>query len=145
VADLEIELIARALIRRDDRVLLCKSVKHNYLYLPGGHIEFGEASAAALAREINEEMGVSSSVGDLALIHEHFFRQGPHLHHELNLVFHVELERDDVTSREKKIAFEWVALNELDDLDLRPSMLQAWLPHAPVPGGVPRWISEPLD
>ena len=126
-------------------MLLCKSVKNNYLYLPGGHIEFGEPAAAALAREIDEEMGVSSSVGDLALIHEHFFRQGPHLHHELNLVFHVELDREAVTSREKKIAFEWVATAELEERDLRPASLQSWLRDPPAGRDSPRWISEPLD
>lgn len=145
MADLDIELIARALIRRPDQILLCKSVKHNYFYLPGGHIEFGEAAAAALKREIDEEMGVSASVGDLALVHEHFFRQGPHLHHELNLVFHVELQGEDVVSREKKIAFEWVSTSELGDIDLRPASLSAWLAHPPAPGEPPRWISEPLD
>jgi ADP-ribose pyrophosphatase YjhB (NUDIX family) len=143
--DLEIELIARGLCRRDDRVLLCKSIKNKYLYLPGGHIEFGETAADALDREFMEETGQLVSVGDLALIHEHFFRQGPHLHHELNLVFHVEHVPEKVTSREKKIGFEWVALSDLPDLDVRPEFHRKWLLQAPPPGGPPQWTSEPFD
>ena len=145
MADLELELIARALMIRQNRVLFCKSIKHNYLYLPGGHIEFAEPAAEALSREMLEETGAGAHVGNLALIHEHIFRQGPRLRHELNLVFHVELDTDQVKSREKKIAFEWVALPELAELDIRPPAMQAWLAHPPAPGDPPRWISEPLD
>jgi ADP-ribose pyrophosphatase YjhB (NUDIX family) len=145
VPDLEIELIARALAIRANRVLLCKSKKHNYLYLPGGHIEFAEAAPEALIREIHEETGAAARVGGLALVHEHIFRQGPRLRHELNLVFHVELDSEQVTSREKKIAFEWIALSGLDDIDLRPPALRAWLSSPPAAKDPPSWISEPLD
>jgi hypothetical protein len=84
-------------------------------------------------------------VGSLALVHEHLFRQGPHLHHELNLVFHVELEAEEVQSREKKIAFEWVAISDLSGRDIRPSMLDRWLRNPPRPGDAPQWLSEPTD
>jgi 8-oxo-dGTP diphosphatase len=143
--DLEIELIARGLCRRGDRILLCKSIKNNYLYLPGGHIEFGETAAAALAREFMEETGEVAAAGNLALVHEHFFRQGPRLHHELNFVFHVEHMPEKVTSREKKIAFEWVAIADLPDLDVRPEFHRTWLMRSPQPHAPPQWASEPLD
>jgi 8-oxo-dGTP pyrophosphatase MutT (NUDIX family) len=143
--DLQIELIARGLCVRDGRVLLCKSIKNKYFYLPGGHVEYGETAAAALAREFREETGESATVGNLALIHEHFFRQGPHLRHELNLVFHVELATDKVTSREKKLGFEWAAIGDLGELDLRPDFHRTWLAHPPEPGMPPEWVSQPLD
>src|SRR5207244_2488189 len=91
VTDLDIEFIARGLCIRNERVLLCKSIKDNYLYLPGGHVDFGESAPTALAREFMEETGTAVQVGPLALIHEHLFRQSGRLRHELNLVFHVEL------------------------------------------------------
>ena len=52
------------------RVLLCRNVKHGYCYLPGGHVEFGESAAGALAREFLEESGLRVRVGNLALVSE---------------------------------------------------------------------------
>jgi len=50
---------ARALILKDDKVLL---VKHTYMsgwYTIGGGVEKGESSLQALKRELQEEVGVS--------------------------------------------------------------------------------------
>jgi hypothetical protein len=67
------------------------------------------------------------------------------LHHELNLVFHVELDTESVNSREKKIAFDWIPLDQLDSIDLRPDFLREWLANPPRPSDPPRFISQPLD
>ena len=139
---LEIELIARGVCLRNRQVLLCKNLKGNYYYLPGGHVEFGESAAAALAREFLEETGEQATVGSLALVHENLFRQGPHLRHELNLVFHVELSAQVVTSRERKLTFEWAPLEQVGELDLRPDAHRAWLASVPDPAAPPRWISD---
>src|SRR5262249_44925533 len=40
-----IEVIARGVIRRGRFVLACRNVKKGYVYLPGGHVEFGETAA----------------------------------------------------------------------------------------------------
>jgi len=50
------ELIVRALIIRNRKILVCQSVGRDYFFLPGGHIEFGESMRAALKRELYEEM-----------------------------------------------------------------------------------------
>lgn len=139
---LEVEVISRGLSIDDGRVLLCRNVKHGYLYLPGGHVEFGETAAAALARELQEEAGIDINVGDLAFVHEHIFRQGRRVRHELNLVFHVELSTNQVESQEEKIAFEWAELRGISELDIRPEAVRQWLTR-PIEGGV-RWHSESL-
>ncbi len=87
----------------------------------------------------------------------------PRACHEVNLVFHVEprwpaAKRSKsstkpaapslpaVTSRESKIAFDWVDLAALVDLDLRPTSIKAWLmggaggTDAGRPGAA--WLSE---
>lgn len=111
----KIELIARALIFRDGKVLLCRSVDGGHRYLPGGHVEPGESSRQALTREMLEEAGIAVRVGNLALVHEHCFEQGGRARHEVNLVFHVELEPHQgmLTSREAEIAFDWEPLASL--------------------------------
>jgi 8-oxo-dGTP diphosphatase len=139
---LEIEVISRALAISDGRVLLCKNLKHGYFYLPGGHVEFGETAAAALAREMQEEAGIDINVGDLAFVHEHIFRQGRRVRHELNLVFHVELSTDEVESQEDQIAFEWADLRTIGERDIRPDAVRQWLTR-PIDSGI-RWQSESL-
>lgn len=107
----KIELIARALVVRDGTVLLCRNLEGGHCYLPGGHIEPGETARDALARELDEEAGVSVQVDGLLIVHEHRFEQGGCARHEINMVFHVELSdaQGVITSREADISFEWAS------------------------------------
>lgn len=134
----QIEVIARGVLIRGNRVLLCQNRKHGYYYLPGGHVEFGESAAAALAREFEEETGLVIRCGTCVLVTEGVFRAGSREHHELNLAFHVQhldVEADErgdaspspIPSREADIAFEWVELAAVVDVDLRPASVKAWL------------------
>lgn len=55
--------VAAALLVRDGRVLLCHRHPSRRWYpevwdIPGGHIDIGETPAAALRRELHEELGV---------------------------------------------------------------------------------------
>ena len=58
--------IVTAVLRQGDRVLLCHRAPGRRWYpnvwdLPGGHIEPGESPAAALVRELHEELAVTIS------------------------------------------------------------------------------------
>lgn len=55
-----IEVIARALILRDDEILLAHAKGENNTFLPGGHVEFGEYTTTALKRELEEELGAET-------------------------------------------------------------------------------------
>lgn len=165
--DSHVEFIARGLLIRAGRVLLCRNIAKDYLYLPGGHVEFGEPAAAALEREFLEETGRVVRAGHCLLVSEHAFKQGKKHRHEINLVFHVEhvepekglsktdkkrgekgktLKKKGSSSRqsrgvfhvehpdlprfrslEKDIAFDWIDLAGVVDMDLRPAMVKAWL------------------
>jgi len=142
MSDRSIEFIARGLVIREGRVLLCKNIKHGYFFLPGGHVEFGETAEAALAREFKEEAAIEVRCGGVALVAEHLFERKKGPCHEVNVVFHVELHEKEFKSREPKIAFEWADLAEISERDLRPTCIKAWL----VAGGRATqpisWISE---
>lgn len=129
----KIELIARGLWVHSGQVLLCRNLEAGYFYLPGGHVEFGESGAVALAREMMEEAGVLIRVCRCVLVGECSFEQKGRKRHEINLVFHVEHDGPDakspppVPSLESHIAFEWVRLDALHSTDVRPMWLAEWV------------------
>ncbi len=128
-----IEFIARGLLVHSGHVLLCRSRKQGYSYLPGGHIEPGEPAAEALARELVEEANLTVTVGGFLHAHEVRFETRKRRHHEINVVFHVEHpdartdEPPAVESAESEIEFHWADLASLVDIDLRPGIAKAWL------------------
>lgn len=126
-----IELIARAVCVRDNKILLCKAKGSDWYYLPGGHIEFGERAKFALAREMMEEAGVKAEIQDfLGAAENAYERDGTKLH-ELNLVFACHIAEANVQSKEDHIEFFWVGLSEIKDVTVKPEHLTkavlAWL------------------
>jgi 8-oxo-dGTP diphosphatase len=127
--DHPIEVIARGLLLREAYALLCQNTRHGYWYLPGGHVEFGEAAAVALAREFREECGLEVTAQECVLVSEAAFK-AKREHHEINLVFRVTEagEADaEVASQEEGVSFGWFELAELADIDVRPPAIKAWL------------------
>ena len=115
-----IENIARGVCVVDGRVLLCRPKKGGYTYLPGGHIEFGEKGAEALRREVREELGVDSTVGDLLGVVESSFVQHGKPHAEISLVYRLSLADLGAQSQEDWIEFVWWPVDRLDEANLLP-------------------------
>lgn len=91
-------------------------------------MEFGEGVREALAREFMEEAGLKVRVRGLLDVSEGSFKHEKRFHHEINLVFHVELAGrlpkrglPTVTTREKKIDFVWCTKSEIREADVRPA------------------------
>ena len=129
-----IETIARGVCVRDGRILLCRAKGSPITYLPGGHVEFREQAAHALAREILEEMGRPCAVGDFLGCCENAFVQKGEWHAEISLVFAMELPglpADFAESREDWIDFTWWPVDRLDEARLEPAVLRdrlaAWI------------------
>lgn len=116
-----IETIARGVAIQDGCVLLCRAKGGKSTYLPGGHIEFGEKGAQALAREVMEEMGVEAKVGSMLGVVENSFVQHGKPHAEINLVYSMELPAGTkAEAREDWIEFLWHPLDDLGSARLLP-------------------------
>jgi 8-oxo-dGTP diphosphatase len=129
-----IDVLARARIERQNNILVCRNLKHGHCYLPGGHVDPGEAASAALLRELDEEAGLGdATIGECLLVDEHRFVQRGTPKHELSIVFHVELPARlaggpvPIESLEPGIGFEWWGLDSLSEARLLPESLVPWL------------------
>jgi 8-oxo-dGTP diphosphatase len=72
--------VAAALIVRDDEVLIGQrrvdQPMASLWEFPGGKIEAGESPQQALARELNEELGIRASIGPAVTHIRHNYRHG---------------------------------------------------------------------
>jgi 8-oxo-dGTP pyrophosphatase MutT (NUDIX family) len=122
-----IEVLARGCLVRGGRVLLCHSKGAANTYLPGGHVEFREPARVALAREMEEELGVRVKVGRFLGAVEHAFVQKGRPHSEVNLLFEMRFAARVARlppSCEEYIEFRWCPLSRLAAAGLEPFVLR---------------------
>ncbi len=142
--------MARGVLVRRGRLLVCQGRGADNVYLPGGHVEFGEAAVTALAREWREELGVPARVGRFLGAVEHTYRQKGQVHCEVNFVFAVTCPAlstsADPASAEDWIGFRWISLESLAAARLEPRPLCRQLPrwYAAGKGVSPCWASTLL-
>jgi 8-oxo-dGTP diphosphatase len=72
--------VVAALIVRDSRLLICQRTRTQPMALkwefPGGKVEPGEQPAAALKRELEEELGIDAEIGAEVARIEHHYKNG---------------------------------------------------------------------
>ncbi|HKW44615.1 MAG TPA: NUDIX hydrolase [Candidatus Eremiobacteraceae bacterium] len=110
-----------ALAVRKEKILLARHVKANRsaFLLPGGGIEAGESAAESLVRELREEAGVESRVGDLRYVIE--ARSPDAKRHILQLVFAVKVEGDVGKSADTRVAeCAWHPISDLRTIRMHP-------------------------
>jgi 8-oxo-dGTP diphosphatase len=119
-----IEIIARAVIRRDGQLLLVRQRTKSWSFLPGGHVEPGERVEVAIVRELAEELGTDAEVAGFVGTVEHGYVEDGMTHHEINLVFEVSIDAAEPVSQEDHLEFRWLPLDQLANTDVRPDALK---------------------
>lgn len=128
----------------DSNVLLHKAGNADFWALPGGRIEALETSAAALAREMAEELLLQVTVGRLLWLVEGFFTyEGRHFH-ELGFYYEMTLPAEstlrdvrhswhasDGSASDYPLFFQWRPVATLPQLRLFPAFLRTGLQHPP--------------
>lgn len=135
-----IEILVRAVIQKNGRILVCRKVGKKYYFFPGGHVEFGESAKKALARELKEELGINIRKIYFTGISEHRFAEEGVKHHEINLVFNVLLKRLKTKNKEDHLRFFLFDKKQLTKENILPRPLKRailkWLKDK-----TPFWVS----
>lgn len=120
---------ATALIVKDNRLLVVED--EDGFYTIGGAIQVDEATEDAVVREVREELGVKSQVGELAFVVENRFEQDGVSYHNIEFHYLVDLLEDaplTMQEDEKTQPCEWIDLDKLQNIQLVPAFLKTALP-----------------
>lgn len=122
----QIELIVRALIVKDKKILVCRTKGREYFFLPGGHVEFAENLKEALRRELFEELGVGVNRSEFIGGVENLFSQEGIRKHEISFIFLTDISTAEVNSKENHVEFFWFGMDEfINSYFVPPAMKDA--------------------
>ena len=125
----------------DRHVLLSHGRDDPFWSLPGGRCRIEEVTAAALQREIQEEIGVGVTAGRLLWVVENFFAHGEDSFHELGFYYLIDSPEElvgDHPALEDSIDYGWFPLEQLPPI-VPPFLSDALRGKLP---GSPRYILE---
>jgi 8-oxo-dGTP diphosphatase len=112
-----LRFVAAALIVRSGEILICQRRPDQPMALqwefPGGKIEQGESPEQALARELDEELGITATIGARVTHIRHNYRHGG----AVDLQFFAVSEFSGELENRIFQQFKWVKLEDLPAYD----------------------------
>lgn len=113
---------SRAIIKKDDAILLLYSKKLDYYMLPGGRIERNESPQTCVVREVKEETGLDVHVlNETVLIKEYYEDSSWNSHFFLCTLENEHQSNQNLTKEEHYLEIEMIWLPYLDALSLLDS------------------------
>ena len=114
------------------RLLVEHNVKHDFCFVPGGRVEYGENAMDALGREVREELGEDIKIGRLVLVADNLFEMGGEWFQEITLYFLIEFTSGSrvfdwdgpFEGSESGTIFQWLPLDEMAEANLLPVFLR---------------------
>ena len=94
--------------------------------LPGGNLEFGESLTNALARELEEELGIKAEIGELMMVGEvHFPEPQKQTIHFIFEGFITEGTPTLNPEHTSSLAIRWLSIEELETVNLYPNITKS--------------------
>lgn len=111
-------VVVAAIITRDGKVLACQRSRNSEFALkwefPGGKIQPGETPRAALARELDEELGIRAKIGSEVCHTRHRYLE---MQEPVELIFfEARVESGEIENRIFE-GIEWVLPGKLRQMD----------------------------
>ncbi|MFC4559160.1 NUDIX hydrolase [Virgibacillus kekensis] len=128
-----------AVMVENNHVLIHRQAKDGHWALPGGRVKVMEDSASTVVREVKEELGFDVEVNRLFWMTENFFTYTDREFHEIGLYYGVSGIDGSLRFREgpfygeegERLIYQWVPLDELEDIVLYPEFLKTSLKETP--------------
>ncbi len=88
--------------------------------IPGGLVKLGETLKQAVVREVEEETGIKSSMGELVEVVERIFpdSEGEIMYHYVIIDFLCRFLKGKAQAKSDALAVRWQSVEALDDLDI---------------------------
>lgn len=136
------KLRVAAVLRREGKLLLLNEpLVGTYWFLPGGRAEMHESTDTALARELEEELGGTHSIGKLLWVVENFFTYNNRPNHTIGFYYAADLSKDhplcfqeeyhtsrDEEGQHKQFHFKWCTPEEVNAMKILPHCVKDLFP-----------------
>ena len=114
---------------KNNCIMLNREINHKFWFIPGGRIECGEDSKAAIIREMKEEIEQTIEIVDFECMIENFFTTRDAKYHEIGLYYRINVNEVWEGSKYVKdgngeLEYKWVKLEDLDKTVVYPSIVK---------------------
>ena len=131
-----------AILVHEGKLLVMKSSDAPYWYIPGGRAHMQETAETAIAREMEEELGITPRIVRPLWLVQNFYNEDVNHedYHELCFYFLVDATDTELLSRGEEFygsedgkdnIFRWTPFEDLQDLYLYPLFIKKEIFHLP--------------